>query len=97
MQNIHGWLAYNSIKANPDKFQLIILGKQARVHCKLINGITIKPSSFVTLLGVIIDSKLNFRKNISIILYKKHTATYVALEQQKFFNIRKKPKFQQLP
>ena len=62
-----------------------------------INGITIKPSSFVTLLGVIIDSKLNFRKNISIILYKKHTATYVALEQQKFFNIRKKPKFQQLP
>ena len=54
------WFVYNSMKANLDKFQFIILGNTGS-HTLKIGDITIKSASYVTLLDITIDSTLNFK------------------------------------
>ena len=49
------------MKANAENFQFIILGK-VRLHTLKIGDITTKSVLSVRLLGVTIDSKLNFTK-----------------------------------
>ena len=51
------------MKANPDKSQFIILGNTDS-HTLQIGDITTKFVSSVTLLGITIDSKLNFKEHI---------------------------------
>ena len=60
MQNVYEWFVYNSMKANPDKFHFIIL-RNTGSHKSKICDITIKSASYVTLLSITIDSKLNFK------------------------------------
>ena len=62
------------MKANPDKSQFIILGNTDS-HTLQIGDITTKFVSSLTLLGITIDSKLNFKehiKNIKKAYYKLH-------------------------
>ena len=51
MQNVNEWFVCNSIKANPNKFQFIIL-RNTGSHTLQTGDITIKSASFVTLLGI---------------------------------------------
>ena len=62
MENVYEWFAYNSMKPNSDKFKFIILGNTDS-HTLKIGDITIKSASYVTLLGITIDSKLNFKEH----------------------------------
>ena len=66
------------MKANPDKFQFIILGNKG-LHTLQIGDITTKSVSSVILLGITIDSKLG-NKKISIIFLKKHIINYMPSE-----------------
>ena len=54
MQNLYEWFVYDSMKANSDKFQFIILGNTGS-HTLQIGYITIISASSVTLLGITID------------------------------------------
>ena len=63
------------MKANPDKFQFIIPGNTGS-HTLKIGDIAIKSASYVTLLGITIDSKLNFKEHINNII-KKHIINYI--------------------
>eukprot|EP00112_Aurelia_sp_Birch-Aquarium-sp1_P000508 Seg1048.12 transcript_id=Seg1048.12/GoldUCD/mRNA.D3Y31 product="hypothetical protein" protein_id=Seg1048.12/GoldUCD/D3Y31 len=59
------WYKLNEMVANPDKFQLIFFGlKEDHELCIDIHGNVIKMSDTVKLLGVTIDSKLNFNGHI---------------------------------
>ena len=51
MQNVYEWFVYNSMKANPDKFQFIILGNKDS-NTLQIGDITTKSISSVTPLGI---------------------------------------------
>ena len=63
--NLLYWFKINSLKANPGKFQFMILGKKNRLKYGLkIGSITIKESHEVELLGITIDKALNFTKHI---------------------------------
>ena len=65
MRNLLYWFKINSLKANPGKFQFMILGKKKRLKYSLkIRSITIKESDEVELLGITIDKALNFKKHI---------------------------------
>ena len=75
MENVYEWFVYNSIKANPDKFQFIILGNTGS-HTLKIGDITIKSASSITLLGITIDSKLNFKEHINNIVKKAYNKLY---------------------
>ena len=49
------------MKANPDKFQAILLNcESGGSHCLEVNGCSIEPSEEVTLLGVRLDNRLVF-------------------------------------
>ena len=55
------------MNANPDIFQFIILGNTDS-HTLQIGDITKKSVSSVILLGITIDSKLNFKEQINNII-----------------------------
>ena len=59
------WFTKNGMVANPEKFQLMFLGvKSDQQMCLRINDQIINQCQQVKLLGVTIDSKLNFDKHI---------------------------------
>ena len=72
------WFKINSLKANPGKFQFMVLGnKDERSFNIHINNVNIKNTNEVTLLGIKIDKNLTFKKHISELCrrasYKLHT------------------------
>ena len=66
---------YNSIKGHPENVQFIILGNTG-LHALQIGDITTKSVSSVTLLGITIDSKLNFKKDINNIIKEAYYKLY---------------------
>ena len=62
MKNILKWFRLNSVKANPEKFQCMILGdKTCYKHILTINLTSVQSSDDITLLGVMIDKNLTFK------------------------------------
>ena len=73
MRNVLYWFKFNSLKADPGKFQFMILEKNNRSKYSLKNGsITIKESDEAELLEITIDKALDFKKHIENLC---HTAT----------------------
>ena len=63
------------MKAQPKNFQFVILGNTG-LHALQIGDITTKSVTSVTLLGITIGSKLNFKEDINNIIkeaYKLYT------------------------
>ena len=59
------WFRLNSLKANPGKFQFMILGdKSHHKHILKINSIKVEASDDISLLGITIDKKLTFKQHI---------------------------------
>ena len=92
MINVSKWFKVNSMKANPKKFQFMILGKGTRQTITLnINNIKIRESQNVELLGLIIDNRLTFKDHINMLCrranYKLHALRrirkYLTLEKSK--------------
>ena len=88
MLNVYEWFVYNSMKANPDKFQFIILGNTGS-HTLKIGNITMKSASYVTLLGITIDPKLNFKEHVNNIVKKAYYKLYTLRRLQKFLTLEK--------
>ena len=66
----------NNMVANPDKFQIMFIGlKESKRYCLHINGNIIVNTDTVKLLGVTIDSKLNFRDHVTHICKKMNQKT----------------------
>ena len=61
------------MKAHPENFQFIILGNKPALP---VVDITTKSVSSVTLLGITIDSKLNFKEDINNIIKNTHYKLY---------------------
>ena len=92
MINVSKWFKVNSMKANPKKFQFMILSKGTRETITLnINNIKIKESQNVELLGITIDKRLIFKDHINMLCrranYKLHALRrirkYLTLEKSK--------------
>ena len=64
-KRILNWFRLNSLKANPGKFQFMILGdKSHHKHILRINSIRVETSDGILLLGITIDKKLTFKQHI---------------------------------
>ena len=83
MLNVYEWLVYNSMKANPDKLQFMILGN-TESHTLQIGDITTKSVRSLTLLGITTDSKLNFKEHINNITKKAYYKLYALRRLRKF-------------
>ena len=66
------WFKTNIIIANPDKFQSMTISSKKNLIKSLLNtnGVELIMESSVKLLGIEIDNKLNFEKQISSICKK---------------------------
>ena len=71
------------MKAQPKNFQFVILGNTG-LHALQIGDITTKSVSSVTLLGITIDSKLNFKEDINNIIKKACYKLYTLRRLRKF-------------
>ena len=92
MVNVLKWFNVNSMKATPQKFQFMILGKSTRQTITLnINNIKIRESQNVELLGLTIDNRLTFKDHFNMLCrrasYKLHALRrirkYLTLEKSK--------------
>ena len=61
------WFQINYMKANPDKFQLLCLGKNFDAELKHLNfeNATLSATQSVHILGVTIDEKLKYDEHVS--------------------------------
>ena len=66
LSNVMDWLKINSLKANPRKFQFMVLGAIKNDYLNLnMAAKVILSSSEVKLLGITIDYELKFKKHIN--------------------------------
>ena len=66
VKNVLTCFRTNSVKANPEKFQFMILSKTRRPEYNLlIDSNVIKESADVEMLKLIVDNKLSFEKHIA--------------------------------
>jgi hypothetical protein len=82
------------MEANPDKFQAIAIGPKANKH-KLsfdLKGNKITCEENVKLLGITVDSHLNFDKHISEICKKASQQLNILTENNKIIKIFKSMK-----
>ena len=81
LSNVMDWFKINSLKANPGKFQFMVLGANKN-ECFNLNvaGKVILSSSEVKLLGITIDYELKFKKHINE-LYRKASYKFHALQR----------------
>ena len=66
------WFDQNGMKANPDKFQSLLINRNATDHATFIldNNTEITPDSSAKLLGITFDEKLNFDMHVDTICKK---------------------------
>ena len=63
-KRILNWFRLNSSKANPGKFQFMILGdKSHHKHILKINSAKVEASDDILLLGITIDKKFTFKQH----------------------------------
>ena len=63
--NVLDWFKFNSLKANPDKFQFIILGANKNKSFSInVRGINIPSKNEVILLAITTDHELKLNKHI---------------------------------
>ena len=72
LKNVLYWFEVNSLKANPGKFQFMILGDKKNTFVLNIHDKEIRSSTEVELLGITIDSQRKFKKYVDN-LWRKGT------------------------
>ena len=81
------WFKINSMAANPAKFQTMFLGIRDYEIILNFDGITVKSTSTVKLLGVLLDSKLNFSAHVKSLCKSASQKTSALLRIRPFLNI----------
>ena len=79
------WFRINSLKANPGKFQFMILGKKQCNKVKLIiNSIVINESNAMELLEITIDNMLTFNEHINNLCRNASYKLYALSRKRKY-------------
>ena len=90
MKNVLKWFMLNSLKANPGKFQFMILGdKTCYKHILKINSTCVQSRDDVTPLGVMIDKNLTFKKHVGYLVRKAQYKLRALRRIRKFLTIEK--------
>ena len=84
------WFKISSMKANPKKFQFMILSKKPYQPLKLsVNTCTIDETDEVELLGLTIDKELNFSKHIDKLCCNAQYKLHVLRRKRKYLSLEK--------
>ena len=84
------WFKIKSMKANPEKFQFMILIKKSYQSQKLsVNTFTIDESDEVELLGLTINKELNFSRQIDKLCCNAQYELHALRGIRKYLNLQK--------
>ena len=90
VKNVLTWFKINSMRANPEKFQFMILSKSRRPEYNfLIGSNVIKVSTDVEFLGLIIDNKLSFEKHIAKLCHSALHKLHARRQIRKYLTLEK--------
>ena len=90
LNNVLAWFNINSLKANPEKFQFMVLGtKEADSFVLNIGKNKIESSTEVTLLGVKIDKQLKFKSHIEELCRKAAYKLHALRRIRKYLTVEK--------
>ena len=87
--NLLEWIRMNGLKANPDKFHLLLSDKNEELSI-LIEDFEIKNSFSQNLLGITIDNKLSFDEHVSNICTKASQKIHALSRVSKFMSFRQR-------
>ena len=93
-KNTMQWFLENYMQANPEKFQIMFM-KPQRSKTELpeyvsIENVSIKTSEKVKLLGITIDSNLNFDEHVKTICKKASTQLKILFRFRSFLGLKEK-------
>jgi len=90
LNNVIEWFKINSLKANPGKFQFMVLGanKNDSFHLN-VAGKVIPSSSEVKLLGITIDNELKFKKHIDELCRKASYKLHALQRIRRYLSVDK--------
>ena len=63
-KNLLSWIQYNGLKANPDKFHLLLSEKDYTLKMN-VGGFDIENSQTEKLLGITVDNKMTFNPHVT--------------------------------
>ena len=86
MKNILKYFRLNSWKANPGKFQFMILSDK---HISKINLTCVQSCDDVTVLRIIIDTSLTFKKQVGNLVHKTQNILHALRCIRNFFTVEK--------
>ena len=87
VKNIITWFNNNAMVANPYKFQFMVLGKNVNDKISItIENITLESIKTVKLLGINIDSKLNFKEHIKTMIKAANNKTDALFRLRKYID-----------
>ena len=90
LNNVLTWFNIDSLKANPGKFQFMVLGtKEADSFVLNIGKNKIESSTEVTLLGVKIDKQLKFKSHIEELCRKAAYKLHALRRIRKYLTVEK--------
>ena len=90
LRNVLDWFKINSMKANPGKFQFMVLGVINIVHFTInVNSKIIPCSNEVKLLGTTIDNELKFKKHIEDLCKKASYKLHVLRRIRGYLTVEK--------
>ena len=90
LNNVLAWFNINSLKANPDKFQFMILGTKEDDSVVLnIGKNKIESSTSVTLLGFKTDKQLKFKSHILELCRKAGYKLHALRRIRKYLTVKK--------
>ena len=88
LYNVLHWFKINSMAANPDKFQLMFLGKVSENVTNIsIDNVILQATNSVKLLGINIDNNLNFNSHVQALCKKASNKINALLRIRPYLDI----------
>ena len=88
-QNLLNWIRNNGLKANPDKFHLL-LSDPSKEHYMNIDNFVLQNSQYEKLLGVTIDSKFTFNEHVKGICTKASQKLHALSRVSNFMSLHQR-------
>ena len=90
LNNVLDWFKFNSLKANPDKFQFMVLGANKNKSFSInVRGINVPSRNEVILLGITIGHELKFNKHIEDLCKRASFKLHTFRRKRKYLGIEK--------
>ena len=83
------WFSNNALKANPDKFHMLLSNTNVNIKMK-IDNYEIQNNKQIKLLGVTIDNKMKFEEHVSSLCTKASQKLHALSRVSAFMNVKQR-------